>query len=51
MRISLIAVDRPVLFVQIGLDTLQSWLATAESGTGIVSERVFIALLIQWLFR
>jgi hypothetical protein len=46
---SLIAIHRRVFFVQLGLDTLQSWLATAESV--IVIECVFIAKLIQRLFR
>jgi hypothetical protein len=31
--------------------TLQSWLATAESIIGIVIEGVFVALIIQRLFR
>jgi len=40
-----------VFFTQWGLDTLQSWLATAESVIGIVIEGVFVAMLIQHLFR
>jgi hypothetical protein len=39
--------------VQFGLDTLQSWLATAESVIVIVIviEGVFVAMIIQRLFR
>jgi hypothetical protein len=33
------------------LDTLQSWLATAETVIGIDIESVFVAMLIQRLFR
>jgi hypothetical protein len=32
-------------------DTLQSWLATAESVIGMVIEGVFVAMLIQRLYR
>jgi hypothetical protein len=40
-----------VFFAQFHLDTLQSWLATAESVIGIVIEGVFVAMIIQRLFR
>jgi hypothetical protein len=39
-----------VFFAQFHLDTLQSWLATAESIVGIVIEGVFVAMLIQRFF-
>jgi hypothetical protein len=42
---------RRVFFAQFHLDTLQSWLATAESIVGIVIEGVCLAMLIQRLFR
>jgi hypothetical protein len=51
MQISLNAIHGRVFFVQFGLDTLQSWLATAESVIGIVIEGVFVAMIIQRLFR
>jgi len=47
LQISLNAIYGRVFFVQFGLDTLQSWLATAES----VIEGVFVAMIIQRLFR
>jgi hypothetical protein len=51
LQISLYAANGRVFFVQFGLDTLQSWLAIAESVTGIVFEGVFVAMIIQRLFR
>ena len=51
LRISLNAIHGRVFFIQFGLDTLQSWLATAESVIGIVIEGVFVAMIIQRLFR
>jgi uncharacterized protein YjbI with pentapeptide repeats len=51
LQISLNAIHGRVFFVQFGLDTLQSWLATAESVIGIVIEGVFVAMIIQRLFR
>jgi hypothetical protein len=45
------AIHGRVFFVQFGLDTLQSWLATAESVIGVVIEGVFVAMIIQRLFR
>jgi len=51
LQISLNAIHGRVFFAQFGLDTLQSWLATAESVIGIVIEGVFVAMLIQRLFR
>jgi hypothetical protein len=42
---------RRIFFAQFHLDTLQSWLATAESVIGTVIEGVFVAMLIQRLFR
>jgi hypothetical protein len=50
LQISLNAVHGRVFFAQFHLDTLQSWLATAESIMGIVIEGVFVALLIQRFF-
>lgn len=49
-QVSLNAVHGRVFFVQFGLDTLQSWLATAESIIGIVIEGVFVAMIIQRFF-
>lgn len=49
-QISLNAIHGRVFFVQFGLDTVQSWLATAESIVGIVIEGVFVAMLIQRFF-
>jgi hypothetical protein len=51
LQISLNAIHGRVFFAQFTLDTLQSWLATAESVVGIVIEGVFVAMLIQRLFR
>jgi uncharacterized protein YjbI with pentapeptide repeats len=51
LQISINAIHGRVFFVQFGLDTLQSWLATAESVIGIVIEGVFVAMIIQRLFR
>jgi hypothetical protein len=51
LQISLNAIHGRVFFVQFGLDSLQSWLATAESVIGIVIEGVFVAMIIQRLFR
>jgi uncharacterized protein YjbI with pentapeptide repeats len=51
LQISLNAIHGRVFFAQFHLDTLQSWLATAESVVGIVIEGVFVAMLIQRLFR
>jgi hypothetical protein len=48
---SLNAIHGRAFFVQFNLDTLQSWLATAESVIGIAIEGVFVAMLIQRLFR
>jgi hypothetical protein len=50
LQISLNAIHGRVFFVQFGLDTLQSWLATAESVIGIVIEGVFVAMVIQRFF-
>jgi uncharacterized protein YjbI with pentapeptide repeats len=50
LQVSLNAVHGRVFFTQLGLDTLQSWLATAESVIGIVIEGVFVAMLIQRFF-
>jgi hypothetical protein len=50
LQISLNAIHGRVFFAQFGLDTLQSWLATAESVIGIVIEGVFVAMLIQRFF-
>jgi hypothetical protein len=50
LQISLNAVHGRVFFAQFHLDTLQSWLATAESIVGIVIEGVFVAMLIQRFF-
>jgi uncharacterized protein YjbI with pentapeptide repeats len=49
-QISLNAIHGRVFFAQFGLDTAQSWLATAESIVGIVIEGVFVATLIQRFF-
>jgi hypothetical protein len=49
-QISLNAIHGRVFFAQFGLDTLQSWIATAESVVGIVIEGLFVAVLIQRLF-
>jgi hypothetical protein len=50
LQVSLNAVHGRVFFVQFHLDTLQSWLATAESIIGIVIEGVFVAMLVQRFF-
>jgi hypothetical protein len=50
LQISLNAIHGRVFFVQFGLDTLQSWLATLESIVGIVIEGTFVAMLIQRFF-
>jgi hypothetical protein len=50
LQISLNAIHGRVFFVQFGLDTLQSWLATIESILGIGIEGVFVAMLIQRFF-
>lgn len=50
LQISLNAVHGRVFFAQFHLDTLQSWLATAESIVGIVIEGIFVAMLIQRFF-
>jgi uncharacterized protein YjbI with pentapeptide repeats len=50
LQISLNAIHGRVFFTQLGLDTLQSWLATLESIAGIVIEGVFVAMLIQRFF-
>src|SRR5215469_11834269 len=49
-QISLNSIHGRVFFAQFGLDTAQSWLATAESIIGIVIEGVFVAMLIQRFF-
>ena len=41
LQVSLNAIHGRVFFTQLGLDTLQSWLATLESIVGIVIEGVF----------
>ena len=41
-----IAFDRTFI-AQLYLDSAQSWLATAESAIGIVTEEVFVVMLIQ----
>jgi|SRR6516164_6092437 hypothetical protein len=51
MQISFNAIHRRVIFAQFALDTLQSWLATAESVIGVVIEGVFVAMIIQRLFH
>jgi hypothetical protein len=53
VQISLNAIHGRVFFApqsQFGLDTVQSWIATAESVVGIVIEGLFVAVLIQRLF-
>jgi hypothetical protein len=50
LQISLNAIHGRVFFVQFGLDTAQSWIATIESVVGIVIEGVFVAMLIQRFF-
>ena len=50
LQISLNAIHGRVFFVQFHLDTVQSWLATAESILGIVIEGVFVAMLVQRFF-
>ncbi len=50
LQISLNAIHGRVFFVQFGLDTAQSWIATIESIIGIVIEGVFLAMLIQRFF-
>jgi hypothetical protein len=50
LQIGLNAIHGRVFFAQFGLNTLQSWLATAESIVGIVIEGVFVAMLIQRFF-
>jgi uncharacterized protein YjbI with pentapeptide repeats len=50
LQVSLNAIHGRVFFTQLGLDTLQSWLATLESIVGIVIEGVFVAMLIQRFF-
>ncbi|WIG60493.1 MAG: hypothetical protein OJF49_003241 [Ktedonobacterales bacterium] len=49
-QISLNAIHGRVFFAQFGLDTVQSWIATAESIAGIVIESLFVAVLLQRLF-
>jgi hypothetical protein len=51
VQFSLNAIHERVFFAQFHFDTLQSWLATAESVIGIAIEGVFVATLIQRLFR
>lgn len=51
LEISLNAIHGRVFFAQFGLDTVQSWLATAESIVGIVIESLFAAILIQRFFN
>ena len=50
LQISLNAIHGRVFFAQFGLDTLQSWLATAESIAGIIIEGVLVAMIIQRFF-
>jgi hypothetical protein len=50
LQVSLNAIHGRVFFTQLGLDTLQSWLATLESIVGIVIEGVFVEMLIQRFF-
>jgi hypothetical protein len=50
LQISLNAIHGRVFFAQFHLDTVQSWLATAESMVGIVIEGVFVAMLVQRFF-
>ncbi len=50
LQISLNAIHGRVFFAQFPLDTMQSWLATAESIVGIVIEGIFVAILIQRFF-
>jgi len=50
LQISLNAIHGRVFFAQFGLDTVQSWIAMAESVVAIVIEGVFVAVLIQRLF-
>ena len=50
IQVSLNAIHGRVFFTQLGLDTLQSWLATIESIVGIVIEGVFVAMIIQRFF-
>src|SRR5262249_21035697 len=46
LQISLNAIHGRVFFTQFGLDTAQSWLATADSIARIVIEGVYVAMLI-----
>jgi hypothetical protein len=50
LQVSLNAIHGRVFFTSLGLDTVQSWLATIESVIGIVIEGVFVAMLIQRFF-
>jgi hypothetical protein len=50
LQVSLNAIHGRVFFAQYNLDTVQSWLATAESIVGIVVEGVFVAMLVQRFF-
>ena len=45
LQISLNAIHGRVFFVQFGLDTAQSWIATIESVVGIVIEGVFVGAI------
>ena len=50
LQLSLNAIHGRVFFTQLGLDTVQSWLATVESILGIIIEGAFVAMLIQRFF-
>ena len=51
LQISIDTIHGCVLFVQFGLDSLQSWLTIAESVIGPTIEGVFVAMIIPRLFR
>jgi uncharacterized protein YjbI with pentapeptide repeats len=50
LLVSLTAIHGRVFFSSFGLDSVQSWVAAAESVVGIVIEGVFVAMLIQRFF-
>jgi hypothetical protein len=50
LLVSLTAIHGRVFITSFGLDSIQSWVAAAESVVGIVIEGVFVAMLIQRFF-
>jgi hypothetical protein len=50
LQVSSNAIHGRVFFTLLGLDTVQSWLATTESIAGIVIEGACVAMLIQRFF-